>query len=92
MPENTRVVYGVRCLWWDSIDKASSKTPIPTCPHCGSPLFETESEADFLKGSAEYDKKHSGYLEFLKWLKGKCFVAIPVAKVNYTKETGKTFE
>ncbi len=40
--EAAPLVYGARCTWWDSKDKAAGKgDELPRCPNCGGVLFET---------------------------------------------------
>lgn len=75
-----RIVYGVCCTWWDTIDKAGKRhfpngtfPSCPTCPHCSSPLFELASEADWWKSVDEHDAKWPGYRAFIEWTRGKCF-------------------
>lgn len=76
-----RVVYGARCSWWDSIDKVGTKDGVagglPVCPHCGSPLFEVESEAVWLGPAlARYEAAgRPGYRAMIEWGRGKCFRA-----------------
>ncbi len=54
-----RVVYGVTCTWWDSIDKVVTARGLPCCPHCNSLLFERPSENDFIDGAAEVRSKRA---------------------------------
>lgn len=95
--DDTRYVYSSGCTWNESIHKVSKTRSLPCCPHCGSVLFELDSEDEWLKGAAKYDKDHPGYLDFIKWLKGKCFpglgmAGLRVALKKYQKKTGKTVE
>lgn len=72
---DTRIVYGARCTWWDSIDQAAT-TPagLPCCPHCSSPLFETDSEATWWSGVDAYERDgHPGYRDVITWARGRCF-------------------
>ena len=69
-----RIVYGVNCCWWDSIDKvAKTSNGLPCCPNCGGVLFEMEDEDHFMLGVKEYEVHKPGYALFVKWLRGKCF-------------------
>lgn len=45
-PADSRIVYGARCVWWDSIANAATKPGgLPCCPHCGGVLMEVPTEA-----------------------------------------------
>jgi len=71
---DTRIVYSVHGTWWDSIDKVSTKNGLPVCPHCGSPLFEMESEDVWWAGVDRYEANgHPGYRAMMEWARGKCF-------------------
>ena len=86
MPEETRIVYGAGCTWWDSIDKVShtpGATRLPCCPFCGSVLFEMPDEATFWKGAEEYEKTHPGYRVMMQWMRGKCFPNMAAAESAY---------
>ena len=83
---DTRIVYGARCLWWDSIDKVShvGSSRLPCCPHCGSVLFECPTLDDFMKGAAEYEQQgHPDYQNQLKWMRGRCFRTLDEATRAY---------
>lgn len=89
-PPDTRIVYGARCSWWDSIDKVSTiETPsghgLPCCPNCQSPLYEVPSEAEWFAGVNEHATKEPGYREFIEWARGKCFPNFDVAKTAYAE-------
>lgn len=68
------IAYGALCVWWD--DKAlvgAKPSGLPCCPVCGGVLFEVE-EDDWFRDAATYEQNgHPGYLDFLTWLRGKCF-------------------
>lgn len=70
-----RIVYGVRCAWWDSIDKAGTNSSgLPCCPHCSRVLFEMPTEADWWAGVDRYTAANEpDYRRFIEWLRGKCF-------------------
>lgn len=73
-----RIVYGARCMWWDSIDKVAVKGGVPgglpVCPHCGRSLFETTDEATWWSGVSKYEADgHPGYRVMIEWSRGKCF-------------------
>lgn len=92
---DTRVAYGARCFWWDDVQNAGTthtKGGLPCCPSCRSVLYEAPSEEVFLAGaqqwmqlSSPYDRK--GYLDLLKWSKGKCFPSREHAAYIYLMET-----
>lgn len=71
---DTRVTYGARCTWWDSIDKVA-KTPsgLPCCPHCGGVLFEVPSETEWWEQVDRCALIEPGYREFIEWLRDRCF-------------------
>lgn len=74
--KDPRIVYGANCMWWDSINNAIVlQNGLPCCPHCGSVLFEMESEKAWLDSVEKYIEKTGDevYREFVQWLKGKCF-------------------
>ncbi len=87
---DNRLVYGAKCVWWDSISKVE-KLPsgIPCCPHCRGVLFEVSNEAEYIDGAREYDKTHPGYFDLIMWMRGRCFPSIEAAKREFTKTTGK---
>ena len=75
-----RVVYGVHCVWWDSIHQTVNREGLPSCPYCGSVLFEMASEKIWFKKVDRYEKDgHPGYRKFVEWLRGKCFKTYDVA-------------
>ena len=88
MPQDSRIVYGAMCLWWDSIDKVS-KTPtgLPCCPHCGGVLFEMASLEEWNQTVDTFEKESPspGYREFINWLRGKCFPTPTAAREAYRK-------
>lgn len=84
-----RIVYSARGTWWDSIDKVAL-TPddgghrLPCCPHCGSVLFEMDSDEQWWAGAQRYeDEGHPGYVEMIRWGRGKCFPNIPALELAY---------
>jgi hypothetical protein len=81
MTDDPRIVYGVRCSWWDSISKVGKTPPhkgisLPCCPHCGGVLFEISDELLWWALVSRTGKERSDpdYVEFMKWLRGRCFV------------------
>ena len=88
--QDTRIPYGARCTWWDSIDKVGSRlTPsgsIPCCPHCRNVLFEVESEEVWFAGADRYEAAgHPGYRAMLEWGRGKCFPDLEALKDAYAR-------
>lgn len=98
MPDS-RIAYGVRCTWWDTIDKTAKFQPkgkdygIPVCPFCKGTLYETPNlEAWQEKMDRAEANGHEGYKEFAMWCQGKCFPGLDSAREAYVKATGKDFE
>jgi hypothetical protein len=84
-----RIVYGARCVWWDSITKAAT-TPsgLPCCPHCGGVLFETASEEAWWEAVDKHEAQGAlGYHKFVEWSRGKCFPTYGDARVVYDRES-----
>ena len=80
------IVYGL-CTWWDSIDKANSATPVPTCPHCGSPLFEM-TEAEWWNGVERHViEGNPDFRSLIEWMRGRCFKNYALAKAAYAEES-----
>lgn len=87
MPD-TRVVYGVNCTWWDSIDKvAKLRTGIPCCPHCGSVLFEVANIEEWWEGVDRHDQTHPGYRKLIEWSQGKCYLNTKALITAYQQAT-----
>lgn len=82
---DTRVVYGANCMWWDSISKvATTRNGLPCCPFCGGVLFEVDNEGTFLIGAAQHEAAgNPGYVQFVKWLRGKCYPSMDTAQEAY---------
>lgn len=95
--EDTRIVCGVRCTWWDSIDKTARTPPgrsghrIPCCPHCGSVLFEYPTEAAWFEAADHYEheRPQPGYRKLIEWARGKCFKSMAAAKIAMDAEQPK---
>lgn len=87
MPEATKIVFGARCAWWDSIDKAATiKTPsghgLPCCPHCRGVLFEIEP-AKWFDGLRQYATIEPGYEAMMLWSRGRCFATMASLRAAY---------
>lgn len=83
---DSRVVYGARCSWWDTIDSiATTASGLPCCPRCYGPLFETDSLETWFRDARRYETDgHPGYVAFLEWLRGKCFLGgLEQARAEY---------
>lgn len=81
-----RIVYGARCVWWDSISKASTKRGgLPCCPHCGSVLFEVDSELVWWTNVDAFAEKSGDpeYRAFVDWLRGRCYPTLTHAQIEY---------
>lgn len=82
------IVYGARCVWWDSINKAGQTPPrngysLPCCPHCSGVLFQ-QTEEEWWEGVRKYEADgHKGYKDFVDWWRGKCFPTFADAKRSY---------
>lgn len=115
---DSRIVYGARCLWWDSIDKVGKTPPfrrgqllppltkggparyandgtgplspgLPCCPHCKGLLFEATDLAAWMASAPAFEAAgHPGYVEMLKWSRGRCFKTAAEQKAAYKAETG----
>lgn len=89
--EDDRIVYGVRCSWWDSIDKVGHTKPgpdghsLPCCPHCGSVLFEVPKMLWENGIDAYVLKEDPNYQKMIEWMRGKCFPNFGLAKAAYLK-------
>ena len=90
-----RIVYGANCVWWDSIDKASTidgePGGLPCCPHCRGVLLEIKADK-WEKGVRDLAEKESGYDELIAWMRGKCFPTYPEAMAAYEEEKGVSEE
>lgn len=91
MSKDTRIVYGARCSWWDSIDKiGKTASGLPACPHCRSVLFEMRDEQTWFAGVDAYEKAgNPGYRKMIEWARGKCFPGYPAMKRAYDAEHPK---
>ena len=85
-----RVVYGARCSWWGSItDVATKPSGLPCCPHCGGVLMEVDNEGVWWTGARRYEADgHPGYVDFLTWLRGRCFPSLEHARTVYDGPRG----
>ena len=89
------IVCGVRCTWWDTIDKVA-KTPdrgdgirIPCCPHCGSVLYQFEPDRWWKNVDGHEARHEPGYRKLIEWMQGKCFPSMTAAKAAYAAEPGQ---
>jgi hypothetical protein len=94
---DTRVAYGAFCFWWGDIQQVGLTPPhtmtvngephvmqLPCCPTCGGLLMEAPTEAAFLEGAQKYESEgHPGYVDFVRWSKGKCFKTRELAEAAY---------
>lgn len=92
---DTRIPYGMRCTWWDSISKVGltahgpSGHRLPCCPICGGMLFEVESEAKWFEGVDRHEASgHPGYRAMIEWARGKCFRNFAAMSAAYASATG----
>jgi hypothetical protein len=86
---DTRIVYSVSGTWWDSIAKvAKDSSGLPRCPHCGSVLFEMDSEEPWWAGARRYEADgHPGYVDMITWGRGKCFPNLPALEAAYANRS-----
>lgn len=82
---DTRVVFGVRCAWWDTIDKvAKTDRNLPCCPHCGSVLLEVPDLNTWWAGVDLHESEgHPAYRAFIEWLRGRCYPNLIAAKMAF---------
>lgn len=81
---DTRIVYGVNCSWWDSIDKvAVNAASLPCCPHCKGVLMEVIDEETWWANQAP--NANRGVIE---WSRGKCFSSVLKRDAAYLKARG----
>lgn len=89
-----RIVYSVRCSWWDSIAKVGTRdgTPggLPCCPFCGSPLFEMADEDEWWTAIAEAAvERGSDYPAFIAWGRGRCYPTLDRAYTAFREELAR---
>lgn len=74
---DTRIAYGARCSWWDSIEKVGrtgGTISLPCCPTCRGVLFEMLDEEIWWRGVDRYTAETDPqYRTFIEWVRGKCF-------------------
>lgn len=93
---DTRIVYGMRCVWWDGIEKVAKTPPhngisIPCCPHCGGVLMQADGPAQWWDWINKHEAAgHPGYRAFIGWMKGKCFPDMRAAKDAYEAKPGRS--
>lgn len=86
-----RIVLGMSCTWWDSIDKATVKplSQTPICPYCGGVLLEFDNYTQWYNALGSYereattDQTHAGYRQMVLWLRGQCYPSVEVARIAY---------
>lgn len=86
MSDTKLIVYGARCVWWDSPEKAGQSTDdMPCCPHCKSVLLQ-QPEEQWIQAATDHDKRAPGYLRFVLWLKSKCYPNWGAAQLAHDQE------
>ncbi len=82
-----KMVYGARCAWFDTIDKAAlhPNGVTPCCPFCQSVLYE-QDEAAWWAAVKRHAKKVPGYEAVVRWSQGRCFASWQAAKAAYEAE------
>ena len=84
-----KIVFGAGCTWWDSIGKSgefplSGGRGLPVCPHCGSPLLEGGTEAQWTSSlDAHAARGNAGYRAMIEWSRGQCFKGYEALKAAY---------
>ena len=94
---DTRIVFGMRCVWWDGIEKVGKLPPspsghsLPCCPHCGGVLMQMDGPEQWWRTVEQHQANgHPGYRAFIEWMKGKCFPTMQAAKAAYEAKPGRT--
>ena len=68
---DTRIAFSAHCTWWGTIYEvakgAETGKHIPTCPHCGSPLYEDPDRASWDKRMTSISEKYPRYAEIMDW-------------------------
>ena len=89
---DTRIVYGSKCCWWDSIDKIATigELRLPCCPHCKGPLYEAATIEEWYKDVDAYARAEDPkYREYVDWIRGKCFRDYPTAREAFDNEQNR---
>jgi hypothetical protein len=99
MIEDTRIVYGANCAWWDGIEKIGRietviqgrPATLPCCPHCRGMLFEFATAGDWWRQVDKYTKESgdTGYRAFVEWWRGKHFKNFDEARAAYNAGADK---
>jgi hypothetical protein len=88
---DTRIAYGARCFWWDSIHEVGhletrNGATLPCCPHCSSVLFEVPDEETWFDAADRHEASgHPGYRAMIEWSRGKCFPSLEAAQKAYAE-------
>lgn len=95
-PDDPRVVCCSRCTWWDGIDQAKLTRPLAgglqltVCPFCGGLVHAFEDEAAWYRVAAF--SLETGYLVFVKWLRGQSFETYDVAREAFSRANRQSGE
>jgi hypothetical protein len=74
MADQETIVYGARCVWWDSLGKvALLPSGLPCCPHCRSVLFQTDGASWWASVDKHEQAGNPGYRRMIEWSRGRCF-------------------
>src|SRR5688572_28502012 len=83
------VIYGATCTLWtdDPADLVTTPSGIPICKYCGG-VFYQMSLRDWWTRAREYASKNEApvYIEFIAWLKNKCFKSPQAAAEAFDKQ------
>ena len=88
MAQESLIVYGATCVWWDDIENAVTlPSGLPCCPHCNGVLFQVSREK-WEDGVERFTKeKNDPQYPFLTaFMKGKCFKSMTLARKAFEDE------
>lgn len=79
--------------------RGNASAKIPRCPECLGPLMEVPNEESFWlmvkrfeDGGRGVARPHPGYVDFMKWMRRRCFKNVMLAQEAYLSQTGITIE
>lgn len=78
-----RIVYGLRCTWWEHISQVVLRARLPACPYCGGLLREMPSEQDWWNAVHRHVERTDDreYPDVIEWLRGRqCYRTLEEAR------------